>query len=419
MKKSYNIGLLFFFICLALRLDALSLFAHARLLAGMEAHSIDRGALSIEKTGEWSFAAQGKSSFYYWNREEYEGRANQLNKEMYKRREATSFFSKNLSEAYYNTKNVLYLFGGPDFCYPDLFFPEMENLILVGREDIGPLLDVEDLLRQKKLGIVIESIGGTLSQIPFRSYFVTESMKKEFYASNYGVSTLLLVSVVLSGYEIISYREMFLDQKGFIKPGRDSLSPCGIEIIYKKDFFDQERRIYYFSFDLMRKIPLGFLAFIHDLTIDTSFYKASSFITQNPVAAEANKIALEESTYIVQGESGIPFAYFHDGDWDLHLFGVYARPYYSEQSISSDWGMQKDLASLYIKLIDRDAPKEIRQMTKSIWGQDRYEDGLRSGPIFSKSDWRGIFPIHFDYGGQLTEKKYKPYTTAVQYAVKK
>jgi hypothetical protein len=406
-----------FLIMVPLRGETLSLTAHARLLAGMPASDVDSSALPIEHSPQWIEAVKGQTAAYFWNLEEWGTRKNQLNKEMAKRGEIEHFLAHYLSEAYFNTRHVLYLFGGPDFCYPDLFFPNMENMIIIGQESIGVFPDVNQYLNRGILNERMLEVGTSFAQIPFRSYFVTQTMNQEFY--DYGIGTMLAVSIVLAGYDLVDYQEIFLDKEGALQSKKTNSSIPGIKIMYKKDQDDKERAVYYFCMNLnQHKLLSRLIIFIEKMEIDTAFYKATSFATQSKELIPANQLALNHAKYIVQGESGIPYRDFNPDQWQIKLFGIYARPYYSTQNISPSWGLQKDLRDIYIALIYLSGSEKTMNIVKMIWEAKVCAKALNI-PIPLHVTWEGILPMHFDYGGQLVEEQFKPYTSALQYAIKK
>lgn len=362
-------------------------------------------------------ASKGKTAYFFWSLDEWEGRANQLSKRMGKRMEIEQYLLDRVPECCLETRNVLYLYGGPDFCYPDLFFPHMENLILIGQEKMGTIPDPDRLLQTGILGNTMLEVGQSLAQIPFRSYFVTETMGSEF--RQYGTAALLAVSIVLSDYQITGFEEGVLDKDGRFQTAKGEGLPLGFKIRYQRDRSDSERTVYYFCLDLNDRRSISLLsAFVKGVGIDTAFYKATSFLTQAEKKTEAACLALDHAKYIVQGESGLPFRFFDPDEWEVNLFGVYARPYYSTQSIPKFWGFQRDLRDAYLALIFLSGSEAAKEVALKIWGEDVCA-AASSSVLPVHANWQGLFPMHFDYGGQLAEKKYVPYTTAVQVAIRK
>lgn len=116
--------------------------------------------------------------------------------------------------------------------------------------------------------------------------------------------------------------------------------------------------------------------------------------------------------YVIQGESGIPYAFFDPDTWKLKLFGLYARPYYSTQYIPRYWGFQEDLKQAYVSSIQENGSQKVLSILEEI-----YPDSLVRAPPPSHVSWGGIVPLHFDYGGLLTIPEWREYTSALQYGV--
>jgi hypothetical protein len=393
-----------------------SLTAHAQLLAGMKASDQHPQAMLIENSEQWLGGVQGQTAKHFWDLPEMGTRQNQLNKEMLKREEIALFLSQHFSEAHGNTRNVFYPYGGPDFCYPDLFFPKMKNLIIVGKEQIGSFPDVQRLLNSGNLADTMWKVGNSFANLPFRSYFVTATMVEEF--QEYGIATILAVSVVLAGYDIVDYQEIALDQEGILQLRENSSELKGIKIVYKKHAEDRERNIYYFCFDLFQKnLFPHFAAFVKQMGIDTAFFKATSYMTQSPELAYVNELALDHAQYLIQGETGIPYCQLNPKKWNIKLFGIYARPYFVA-NVDPNWCLQTDLRDIYISLIWKMGSENIVNILKMIWPTDIRQEALHAKKP-SNIVWEGIVPFRFDYGGALTEARFQPYTSAIQYAIKK
>jgi hypothetical protein len=419
-NESFSLFMLFFFIltipCLvpfSLVCDELNLNTNAQLVAGIKAS--DPQAFYIENSDQWREGIAGQTAKYFWDLAEWNDLENQLNKTMLKRAEIESFLANHLSEAYFHTKGVLYLFGGPDFCYPDLFFPNMEKIVIIGQETIGEFPNVHDLYQRGILSQVMLEIGHSLADIPFKSYFVTLKMNEEF--KNYGVATILAVSIALAGYQIVDYQEVFLNEEGIFS-SQSVNSSSGLKIVYRKEVGDIDRTIYYFRLNLTQSKNFSRLKVLfNNLRIDTAFYKATSFKTQSSEMLQTNQLVLDQVKYIVQSESGIPYCYFYSPIWDIKLFGIYARPYYSNQAIPKNWGLQEDLRNIYLSLIQLSGSGKIKKTAKKIWGKEIYAQALNT-PIPPSISWEGILPFRFDYGGQLTEDSLKPYTSTLQFIIK-
>ena len=61
-----------------------------------------------------------------------------------------------------------------------------------------------------------------------------------------------------------------------------------------------------------------------------------------PYFSTIRGVILKQSDVVVQDDSGIPYRFFHDNEWDVQLFGTYSEPI----KLFSDW-QQDDLKDAY------------------------------------------------------------------------
>lgn len=403
----------------------LSLTAQAQLIAGMKATSFEEDTAVIESSPEWLSGKQGQTAEYFWNLEQCNGRANQLNFFMPKRKEIDRFLQEQLSEVYDNARHIIYFFGGADFSYPDLFFPNMETLILVGAEPCGSFPDVYRYLEEGTLTERMSDIGALYGLMPFGSYYITETLETSKWSN---ITTLLAISIALSNYQIVSFASISINGQGEIASSNNDEGRQGIHLVYKKHNEDRDRHVFYLSYRITPDDFCGDLEqFIKKQAIDTAFYKATSFVTH---ALEIpNKIVLEQVKYIVQDDTGIPFRMFDHNFFDVHLFGIYARPYFSTQPIPLYWGVQSDLLSAYSSSIYRSHSQKAKDLMEEIWGSTYrsyskakvWGSVVQSCSVASSNEdsvsWRGFVPFHFGYGGQFTAPSVQAFTSALQYVI--
>jgi hypothetical protein len=406
---------LVFFLSLSLSISIysqeLSLTAKARLIAGMEACSIDPLAAWVEDSHQWQRAIRQKeTAHHFWTLSALKGNPNQLRHP--KRAEIEDFLLKNFTQAFVNTRNVLYLFGGPDFSYPDLFFPYMENLILVGQQKVGSFPNIHKLIETNQLEKWMKNLSLILSHIPFRSYHVTNIMNCN--CREFGIISILAAEIALANYRIVGYQRISLDDDGSLLRGHLPNKILGIKITYCKH--DKKRHIFYFEHQLSNNLKTPFINFVKRKKIDSAFYKATSYMTQ--YNSELNQFVLKHAAYIVQGDSGIPLSNFDLKNWEIKLFGIYARPF-KVIGAGPYWGMQTDLRDVTIALINRDGHKKMQSIVKNIWGADVYSHAVATVFPPAPLSWDGILPFTFDYGGQLVPVPFKPYSSTMQYAIKR
>ena len=67
-----------------------------------------------------------------------------VKKDYYQVRPIRAWMLANAPEYYAATNPVFYMFGGPDFLYANLFFPQAKTYILAGLEPVGQVLGASD-----------------------------------------------------------------------------------------------------------------------------------------------------------------------------------------------------------------------------------------------------------------------------------
>jgi hypothetical protein len=385
----------------------INLTAKAQLLAGMQfINTNDRLNLYQE---EWQQAATTGSANYYWNLNKHRNRINQLNKKMMKRKEIDEFLSIHFAKSYKNSRNILYLFSGPDFSYADLFFPHMENLVLIGQQPIGSFLDLscENQLKQRLL-----DIGYLMSNIPFSTCYSTKNMNN--YLKKWGIGDLLTVGIVLADYRICDYQLISLSKMGTVQEQHLPDAIHGIKIRYRKHKNDLKRCVYYFQHTLESEINPSLQSFIDSLKIDTAFYKGSGYATQK--LPKINQFVLDKVNYIVQGDTGIPLSEFNLELWEMKLFGIYARPF--KGNLNPIWGLQTDLRNYTLALIEKNASDFEKMVAQSIWGKETYFLA-KQATLPPSLTWGGPLPFRFDYASYMLATPFKKFSSSMQYAIKK
>ena len=58
----------------------------------------------------------------------------------------------------------------------------------------------------------------------------------------------------------------------------------------------------------------------------TTFTKAASYLMFKPYFSAIRQFILDQSLYVLQGDSGIPLRYFDPAVWDLRFYGTYSCP---------------------------------------------------------------------------------------------
>lgn len=247
-----------------------------------------------------------------------------------------SFANAELSEVNENIKTLFYPFSGPDFIHADIFFPSAKKIIMLGLERVGSIPDIDEL-SEKQLGTFFDAIKISLDSLMTFGYFMTNDMRRDFARSLElrGVLPVILIFMAQTDYWILDVKKKTLNNYGQVipsDPSKDKDDPfdtyiSGAEIKYVKKNEGKIRYLYYFSHDVSDKSLYntpGFLRFIESQDIDATFMKAASYLCTH--FTSVRNIAVKNSKYVFQTDSGIPYKYFDKKSWDFNFYGKYTRP---------------------------------------------------------------------------------------------
>ncbi len=266
----------------------------------------------------------------------------------------TEFAKTDLKILADSVKTLFYPFSGPDFLHASIFFPNAEEIVMIGLERVGKVPQVEDL-SDKQLGTFFRAVRQSLDSIFIWGYFMTNDMSKDFARSLElkGLTPVIMLTMAKSGFEIQNVKKVTINSKGqlvdFLAGKQDLDNPndsyiSGVEITYRKPEETKIRTLYYFSHnasdDNLKKTP-EFLKFLSNRHFDASYFKAASYLCSylNSIRKEALKCKI-----IFQDDSGIEYKYFDDKIWDKQFWGTYTRPIKQFK-----WTLQPNLKEAYAK----------------------------------------------------------------------
>lgn len=223
---------------------------------------------------------------------------------------------------------VYYMFSGPDFIYARTFFPNASTYILCGTEPVG---SVPDMTRMPPGNVAadLENVRKALDTMLSTHYFITKDMRVDLTRGYIGGTLpLLFVFLEKSGCTINSVN--------FSGPSVqiDFRSPSG-----------KGQTLYYFKTDLSNGSGNGaFLAFCRRHGPGVSLLKSASYLMHEGGFSTIRDFLFNNSTLIIQDDSGIPFRDFMQRRWNVRLYGVYDGPI----SLFSKY-YQPDLAAAFQK----------------------------------------------------------------------
>lgn len=226
---------------------------------------------------------------------------------------------------------VRYMFSGPDFIYADAFFSDAATYLLGGLEPVGEVPDVLALPaaeRQPALACL---------RAPFhyfQNYGVFLTAELEATGKNCpfrGSLPLLLVALARAGKSIRAVEFVEIDRHGALlwrRSGDDGAHVKGVRIEFASRS-GSVHTLYYFSTDLSNSgvsAGTGFTTFSARLGNGAGLLKAASYLPHQETFSQTRNFLIEQSTFIVQDDSGIPLKYFNPDKWLLRPFGDYRTP---------------------------------------------------------------------------------------------
>ena len=238
------------------------------------------------------------------------------------------FQAENIAPATQLSHTCVYLFSGPDFLYCDAMFPNCSTFVLQGLEPIDPIPDLQTLPPTALFG-TLENIETSLNTILSFSFFKTKDMREEFERSALkGVLPAILVFMARTGKEIKGIQYMSLDKAGNVLQGFQGATR-GTKITFTDIASGSEKVMYYFTADLSddatKRNPALF-RFCEGLGPANSLLKAASYLLHEGGFDTVRNFLLQNSTAILEDDSGIPVRYFTPDRWTLRFFGVYTAP---------------------------------------------------------------------------------------------
>lgn len=225
---------------------------------------------------------------------------------------------------------MFYMFGGPDFLYADAFFPRATTYVLSGLEPTGSIPDLMKLPRGS-IAPALRNIQGSLRNVLALSYFITANMGHDLGSGPLnGTLPILYVFLARSGKTIRDVSLVHLDEQGALHPGEatsQSAPARGVKIVFS-DKSGPQKTLYYFTTDLsnQRNHNIALLEFCKSLGQGDSFVKSASYLLHEENFSQVRNFLLENSSLILQDDTGIPVSNFDPGKWLLSPFGRYTSP---------------------------------------------------------------------------------------------
>ncbi|HEY2139869.1 MAG TPA: hypothetical protein VGH00_07305 [Chthoniobacterales bacterium] len=212
----------------------------------------------------------------------------------------------NAPEAYETTNTVYYMFGGPDFLYANLFYPQAKTYILAGLEPVGQVPNLAGI-DPATLRTELNGLRDSMHTILQTHYFITKDMRTDLTGANLG-GTLPILYVFLARLNCT-----VLDTTYVKSPAE------GVKINFTRD--GSQQTLYYFKTDLSGG-PSPFLKWCAGKGPGVSLLKAASYLMHTEGFSGVRNFLLNNSRVIIQDDSGIPLKAFPK-TWKVDCYGRY------------------------------------------------------------------------------------------------
>lgn len=245
--------------------------------------------------------------------------------------------------------NLFYPFSGPDFLNAFLYFPNCDNYIMFGLEPIGELPTFKSD-NKKYMGQYLHRVREALAELLKRNYFITSYMSGDLNtATMKGVLPLMSIFLARTGSKIVKVERIVFDTEGNRKvvpvtvPTDKDRTLLHIEFI--GDGKSKSQHIYYFGSDIQEKFvktKKHFIDFIKSFDKKITLTKSASYLPHYEIFTTIRNIILDESSAVLQDDTGVPYRYYKKRGWQVQLYGKYARPVSDFKS-----GYQADLRDAF------------------------------------------------------------------------
>jgi hypothetical protein len=239
--------------------------------------------------------------------------------------------------------NVFYFFSGPDFLHAQIFWPNAANYVLVAREPVGVLPEIERM-PPEQLAPALANLHKTMNAALSFSFFITKDMREDLARQELnGTLPVLLLFASRAGCRIESVEMIGLDKSGALVADAKAATP-GVKIALIGPH-GRSQNLYYFYADLaddMLRRNDSVLKFCDTLGRGSSLLKAASYLMPEGGFERIRDFVLTRSDLIVQDDSAIPLRAFDRAKWQLRFCGSYPGPIDTFKKF-----FQPDLAQAY------------------------------------------------------------------------
>jgi hypothetical protein len=269
---------------------------------------------------------------------------------------------------------LLYPFSGPDFFNAYWLFPNCETYVLFGLEPIGTPPAIEKM-NEAQLTRLLTDVREAMANLLARNYFITSKMDKQMQAEELnGVVPIIMISMALAGVEVVRIEPLTLTRPRHAAPEANAESTVrprrklkGVTIVFQRPGSPVPQRLNYFSVDAsnagVARYP-QFRDYLRKLAPTTTLIKSASYLLHVAEFKSLRNLLLDVSGFLVQDDTGVPYAILAKRGWQLSVYGRYEVPIPPFER-----HYQPDLAEAYVTTNPQ--PLSFRFGYRRSFGDDR------------------------------------------------
>ncbi len=222
------------------------------------------------------------------------------------------------------SQTLLYPFSGPDFLNAWTLFADCDTFVFFGLEPVGTVPDPLQMAPAEFAKLLTETRRAMINLF-VRNYFVTTTMHKDFRSSQlHGMLPVLMMSMALAGAKVVATGPSPLPQ---VKGRKHDLN--GVTIDFRGPGSAKTKRLIYFSLDASNQGLADypqFSEYLGKLAPTTTLIKSASYLLHITEFQRIRETLLEASTFLLQDDTGLPYATLLKHGWQMRVYGSYGIP---------------------------------------------------------------------------------------------
>jgi hypothetical protein len=234
-------------------------------------------------------------------------------------------FSRSELGGLRNAPTVWYPFSGPDILFAEAFFPGAGHYELCGLESCEMLPDLA-ILSPDQQAAALDGLYTSLTSALSYSFFITKDMRVDLQRTAVkGTLPLCLVFLARLGYPIESVTPVSLASGGALVTGQSGSNCPGYSIRYRASM-GRSKSLTYFTenvADFSLRADPRYLNYLRGYGPVVTYLKSASYLMHTDEFTMIRQRILDQSSALLQDDSGIPLRSLTDNRWDLTFYGQY------------------------------------------------------------------------------------------------